>query len=126
MVTDAVAELIVGINRDPVFGLHLVLGAGGQLVELIADRAILMMPATGAEILDALRSLKSARLLQGYRNRPAGDLEGVASAVLALQDFAAASAGRLVELDVNPLMVRPEGQGAVAADVLIRLAGNEE
>ena len=121
MVTDSVAELIVGVTRDPVCGLHLVIGAGGQLVELIADSRILLLPASREEIVAAVKSLKSAKLLQGYRNRPAGDVEAVASAVLAIQDFVLAESRRLIELDVNPLMVRPHG--AVAADVLIRLAG---
>ena len=121
MVPDAVAELIVGVNRDPVFGLYLVIGAGGQLVELIGDSRIVLMPASREEIVDAVLSLKSAKLLTGYRNRPAGDVEAVADAVLAIQAFASEEAAHLAELDVNPLMVRPVGHGAVAADVLIRL-----
>ncbi|HLY55841.1 MAG TPA: acetate--CoA ligase family protein [Stellaceae bacterium] len=124
MVTDSVAELIVGVARDPVCGLQLVIGAGGQLVELIADSRILLLPASRAEIAAAVRSLKSAKLLQGYRNRPAGDIDAVASAVLAIQEFVLAEGSRLIELDVNPLMVRPHG--AVAADVLIRLAEEGE
>jgi acyl-CoA synthetase (NDP forming) len=123
MVPDAVAELIVGLNRDPVFGLYLVIGAGGQLVELLADSRILLLPTTRNQVIEAVLSLKSAPLLQGYRNRPKGDIEAVADAVMAIQDFAVAESGRLLELDVNPLMVRPAGSGAVAADVLIRLAG---
>jgi acyl-CoA synthetase (NDP forming) len=126
MVTDAVAELIVGVSRDPVFGLYLVIGAGGQLVELIGDSRILLMPADRDDIVEAVRALKSARLLQGFRNRPEGDINAVAGAVLAIQDFAASHADRLQELDINPLMVRPRGRGAVAADVLIRLVGDQE
>jgi acyl-CoA synthetase (NDP forming) len=121
MVPDAVCELIVGINRDPVFGLHLVIGAGGQLVELIGDSRILLMPASRDSVVEAVLSLKTAKLLQGYRNRPPGDVEAVAEAVMAIQAFAAAEGERLLELDVNPLMVRPRGRGAVAADVLIRV-----
>jgi acyl-CoA synthetase (NDP forming) len=123
MVPDAVAELIIGVNRDPVFGLHLVIGAGGQLVELIQDSRILILPTTREAVAEAVGSLKSARLLQGWRGRPAGDIEAVIDAVLAIADFAAMEAESLVELDVNPLMVRPQGLGAVAADVLIRRIG---
>lgn len=119
MVGDTVAELIVGIGRDPLLGLHLVLGSGGTLVELVGDRRILMLPTGRAEVAAAIRSLKVARLLDGHRGRPPGDLDAAVEAVLAVQDFALACADRLVELDVNPLMVTP--RGAVAADVLLRL-----
>lgn len=120
MVSDAVAELIVGINRDPQFGLYLVLGSGGVLVELIGDSRLLLLPASREEILDALDSLKASRLIAGFRGRAAGDRAAVADAVLAVQDYALTAGAGLRELDVNPLMVRPEGLGAVAADALIR------
>ncbi len=81
------------------------------------------MPTTAGDP-GKLGSLKLARLLTGYRGRKPGDLAAVATAVLAIQDFALAEAHRLVELDVNPLMVRPEGSGVAAADVLIRISGD--
>ncbi|WP_225770771.1 acetate--CoA ligase family protein [Inquilinus sp. Marseille-Q2685] len=119
MVGGAVAELIVGIGRDPLLGLHLVLGSGGTLVELVGDRRILLLPAGRAEVAAAIRSLRVATLLDGHRGRPPGDLDAAVDAVLAVQDFALAEAGRLAELDVNPLIVTR--RGAVAADVLLRL-----
>ncbi|OWJ67566.1 acetate--CoA ligase family protein [Inquilinus limosus] len=119
MVGGAVAELIVGIGRDPLLGLHLVLGSGGTLVELVGDRRILLLPAGRAEVAATIRSLRVARLLDGHRGRPPGDLDAAVDAVLAVQDFALAEAGRLTELDVNPLIITPSG--AVAADVLLRL-----
>ncbi len=122
MVPDAVAELIVGVSRDPMFGLYLVIGSGGVLVELVGDRRLLLMPATREEIGEAVAALRVSNLMAGYRNKPKGDVDAVVEAVLAIQSFAEAHAGRLLELDVNPLMVRPKGFGAVAADVLIRLA----
>ncbi len=121
MVTDGVAELIVGIFRDPQVGLCLVLGSGGTLVELLGDRALLLLPTTADEVRTALLGLKSAPLLQGFRGRPPGDLDAVVETALAAATFAAANIDRLVELDINPLIVRPAGKGAVAADVLIRL-----
>ena len=69
----------------------------------------------------AVLGLKGAPLLTGFRGRPAGDIDAVVAAALAVARFAAEHADRLVELDVNPLIVRPAGLGAVAADVLIRL-----
>ncbi|MDR6291942.1 acyl-CoA synthetase (NDP forming) [Inquilinus ginsengisoli] len=119
MVGDAVAELIVGIGRDPQIGLHLVLGSGGTLVELVGDTRILLLPAARAEIAAAIGALKVAKLIAGHRGRPSGDLDAAVDAVLAIQDFALAQADWLAELDVNPLMIQPSG--AVAADVLLRL-----
>lgn len=119
MVGGTVAELIVGIGRDPLLGLHLVLGSGGTLVELVGDRRILLLPAGRAEVAAAIRSLKIAKLLDGHRGRPPGDIDAAVDAVLAVQDFALARADRLAELDVNPLIVTP--RGAMAADVLLRL-----
>jgi acyl-CoA synthetase (NDP forming) len=121
MVTDTVAELIVGVARDPLFGPYLVIGSGGMLTELVGDTRLLLIPAAAEEITTAIRSLKVAKLLDGYRGRPRGDLAAAVDAVLAIQAFAMDHGALLLELDVNPLMVRPAGQGAVAADALIRL-----
>ncbi|MEX0758693.1 MAG: acetate--CoA ligase family protein, partial [Tistlia sp.] len=121
MVGGALAELIVGVRHDPQLGLFLLVGAGGILVELIADRALLMLPAGTAEIEAAVRSLKVMRLIEGHRGRPAGDLAALVAAVQAVQRYAVAEAHRLVELDVNPVLVLPEGRGAVAVDALVRL-----
>ncbi|HWQ13496.1 MAG TPA: acetate--CoA ligase family protein [Roseiflexaceae bacterium] len=121
MARDGVAELIVGVSRDPQFGLALTVGAGGVLVELLQDAATLLLPVSRAEVRRALASLRSYALLEGYRGRPRGDLEAAVDAVLAVARYAEAEAGRLLELDVNPLLVLPEGRGAVAVDALIRL-----
>ena len=114
------AELMIGIDRDPVFGPYLIVGSGGILVELVGDSRLLLLPASRDEIAAAIGSLKVATLLKGYRSKPAGDIDAAIEAVLAIQRFALATSSRLLELDVNPLIVRP--QGAVAVDVLIRLA----
>ncbi|SMF13685.1 Acyl-CoA synthetase (NDP forming) [Tistlia consotensis] len=124
MVPDALAEVIVGVQHDPQLGLFLLVGSGGVLVELIADRAILMLMASAGEIERALRSLRVMRLIEGHRGRPAGDLPALVAAIQAVQRYAVSEAHRLVELDVNPILVRPlgaEGGGAVAVDALIRL-----
>lgn len=121
MVTDGVMELHLGVARDPCVGLHLVVGAGGVLVELLADRAVLLLPTTEAQVRAALLGLQAAPLLQGYRGRPVGDLGAAVAAVLALARFARSHAHRLAEAEVNPLIVRPAGRGVVAADALVRL-----
>ncbi len=121
MVTGCVAELIVGIARDPVLGPYLLLGSGGILAELIGDTASLLIPASRAELAEALAGLRVARLLDGFRNAPQGDIAAALDAILAIQEFAMKNLDSLHELEVNPLMVRAVGQGAVAADVLLRM-----
>jgi acyl-CoA synthetase (NDP forming) len=124
MVTDPVAEVIVGVNRDPAVGPYLLLGSGGVLAELVGDAAILTMPARAEDVRTALASLRVARLLAGYRGGPAGDVDALVATVLAVQDYAIANLDRLVELDVNPVLVRRAGLGAAAVDALIRLVEN--
>ncbi len=121
MVTDAVAEIIVGFGHDPAAGPYLLLGSGGVLAELLADTAVLTLPARAADIADAIGSLKVSKLLAGYRGQPRGDTGALIACILAVQDYAIANLHRLLELDVNPVMVRPHGLGAVAVDALIRL-----
>lgn len=120
MIADAAAELIVGVTRDPTGLLALTVGAGGILTELLQDSATLILPTTPEAIALALAGLRVAPLLAGYRNRPAADRAAAVSAVAAIARFAEANAGRLAELDVNPLILTPDG--AFAADALIRMA----
>ena len=124
MVTGAVAELIVGIKRDEQFGPALVIGAGGTLVELITDSVSLLLPTSRDAVAEAITSLLVSKLLSGFRGNPAGDVNAVIDAILSIADFADHHWDTLLELDVNPLMVLPEGQGAVAADALICLAAD--
>ena len=114
-----VAELIVGVTRDPQFGLALVLGAGGVLVEMVRDSATLLLPTDRDAVERALAGLKIAKLLAGFRGRAAGDVAAAVDAVLAVAAFADGERDRLVELYINPLFVLPVGRGAVAVDALI-------
>ncbi|MBX5011369.1 acetate--CoA ligase family protein [Rhizobium lentis] len=120
MIDPPVAELIVGASRDPVFGLSLTLGAGGIFVELLEDSVILPLPATKADIRAAISRLKIAKLIHGYRGLPRGDIGATIDAVAATAEYVVQNAVRLEELDLNPLMVLPEGRGVVAVDALIR------
>ena len=123
MATQVVAEIIVGVQRDAQFGLSLTVGAGGILVELLQDAQTLLFPVARDEVLQALQSLKVWPLLAGFRGKAAGDVEALLDAVLAIAAYAHAHAHTLLELDVNPVLVLPAGQGVLAVDVLIRLAG---
>jgi acyl-CoA synthetase (NDP forming) len=121
MVTDGVAELLIGVSRDKRFGLLMTIAAGGVLVELLGDCMSLLLPATEQEIRAAMLSLKTAPLLKGYRGRPVADLGAAVAAAVAIARFAEAHADTLDELEVNPLIVRPAGRGAVAVDALARM-----
>jgi acyl-CoA synthetase (NDP forming) len=123
MAGQVVAEIIVGVQRDAQFGLSLTVGAGGILVELLQDAQTLLFPMARNEVLQALQSLKSWPLLAGFRGKAAGDVDALVDAVLAIAAYAQAHAHTLLELDVNPVLVLPAGQGVLAVDALIRLSG---
>jgi acetate---CoA ligase (ADP-forming) len=121
MFTDGVAEILVGIMVDPQFGQVLVLGAGGVFTELLSDSVSLLPPWTRKSIESALQDLNVRQLLDGYRGKAAADLDALVSTILAIARYASSNIATLVELDVNPVIVRPAGLGAVAVDTMIRL-----
>jgi acetyl-CoA synthetase len=121
MVRDGVAEVLIGMSVDPQFGQVLVLGAGGVLTELLQDSASLLPPFTPAAIEAALMRLGIGKLLGGFRGRPPGDVAALVAIAMACARYGEANVDRLVELDINPVIVRPQGRGAVAVDALIRL-----
>ena len=115
-----VAELIVGLHRDPQLGLLLTVGSGGIFVELAADSITLLLPVAESEIRAALSGLRCAPMLEGWRGREPADVDATVAAILAIAAFADAHRDRIEELDVNPLGVGARGHGAVALDALIR------
>lgn len=117
MQAQPLAELIIGVKRDPLFGMVLVIGAGGIFVELLKDATPLLLPVSRDDVEAALRGLKSFALLNGFRGRPAANLAPVVDAIMAIADYAGQHLDTLSELDVNPLMVGESG--AVAVDALI-------
>jgi acyl-CoA synthetase (NDP forming) len=121
MVEGAVAEIIVGVARDEQFGPYLVVGGGGILVELMKDSASLLPPVTREQALRAVGELKCAPLLTGFRGCAPADLNAAADVILAVAGMVEKDPSSIVELDINPLLVLAEGQGAIAADALIRL-----
>lgn len=123
MIGKPVAELIAGAFFDPVAGPVLTIGAGGILVELIEDSVILTLPASKSDIREAISGLKISKLLQGYRGAPKGDIEALISTIASAASYVVQNATRIVEIDINPIMVLPEGSGAIAADALIRRRG---
>lgn len=111
------AELIVGVKRDPLFGLVIVIGAGGILVELLKDATPLLLPVSRADVENALRGLKSFALLDGFRGKLKVQLEPVIDAIMAIAAYAGDHRHNLLELDVNPLMLGTDS--AIAVDALI-------
>ena len=117
MVTGAVAEILVGLRRDPVYGVSLTLGMGGVAAEVLADTVTLILPVTEAEVLAGMRKLRLWPLLDGYRGAKRADMGALAAMAVRLGGLMAADAS-LEEIEINPVMVRESG--AVAVDALIR------
>jgi len=126
MLPEPLAELIVGATVDPRLGLHLVVGAGGVLVEVLRDSRALLLPVTPDEVRNALEALRLAPLLRGFRGRSAADIGALVETICAIGRYAAEHHDSLLELDVNPLMVYPAPRGTVAADALVRLRVAED
>ena len=118
MVTGGV-EMILGVQQDPTFGPVVMCGLGGVFVEILADVSFRPAPFDAAEAHRMLRELRGYPLLAGARGRPPGDIDALAAALAALSRFAAAHAERLESAELNPVVVRPAGQGVVAVDALI-------
>ena len=117
-------ELVVGIKRDPQCGPVLLVGLGGVLVEVLRDTALALAPVGPKEARRMLESLRGYKLLQGYRGAPAADLDAVCDAIARISEFAADHADQVQEIDVNPLLARPDG--AVALDALIVMRDGKE
>lgn len=117
MVDGAVAELLIGVTRDPAHGWLLTIAAGGVQTEIWHDSQSLLLPAPDADILAALSRLRMAPLLDGWRGAAAADRGAILAAIRAVASYAAATPG-LAEVEVNPLICR--AADAVAVDALIR------
>lgn len=124
MLDTPVAELLLGVRRDDHFGLVMLLASGGILVELIDDAQTLLLPVSRDSVEEALSALKISRLIDGYRGKPAGDREQLVNTILAIAQFALQRENQLEELDINPLMILPDG--VIAADVLLRVGAPDD
>jgi acetyl-CoA synthetase len=120
MITGTVAEMLLGIVRDPAHGFVLTIGAGGVLTEIIQDTISFIVPTSAKSIRAALPSLKSYPLLTGFRGKPAANLDAFVDAIMALQTYVVAHADRIEEVEINPIICTPSA--AIAADALIRIA----
>jgi succinyl-CoA synthetase beta subunit len=119
MVAGAVAEIILGLQRDTL-GVVVLVGAGGIAAELFDDTSMRLL-ATGEylardEALAMLQELKTWPLLSGYRGRAKSDVDAIVSAIVSFSRMGASLGSRLIESEANPILVFPEGRGVVAVD----------
>jgi acetyltransferase len=111
-------EVIVGVSYDDQLGPVLLFGTGGIMVEVYNDVALRLCPITPEEAGEMISQVKGAKLLQGFRGSPKGDVKALAAALVQVSQLAVNLEGQLSELDINPLIVLPEGQGVKAVDAL--------
>ena len=119
MISDGVAEIILGVSVDPQFGATLTLGAGGIFTELLKDSVALLFPVSEKQVRQSIEKLRINALLKGWRGKQEGDTEALVEAVIILAKFVERHSDRLAGCDINPLIVRPRGKGVVAVDALI-------
>ncbi|MFC7306275.1 acetate--CoA ligase family protein [Streptomyces monticola] len=111
-------EMVVGVTHDSLFGPTVTVGLGGVLVEVLQDAAVRVPPFGEDQARAMLTELRGRALLDGVRGRPPADVDALVEVVLRIQRMALELGDDLAELDINPLMVLPRGQGAVALDAL--------
>ena len=121
-VDGALVEMLVAVRREPPVGWLLTMGAGGILVEVMADTRSLLLPASAAEVVVALEGLAIWPILAGHRGRRAADLDAIIKVVESLRSLVLDKPD-LVEVEINPLLVL--GDGAVAVDALITMEVHE-
>jgi acyl-CoA synthetase (NDP forming) len=117
------AEVILGFRRDPQVGPVVVLGVGGVLAEIYRDYAVRLAPVSAEEAARMIGEVKGLALVRGYRGLPPGDTAALAEAVRAFSQLACVEP-EVAEAEINPLIVKPAGEGIVAVDGLIVLADN--
>jgi acyl-CoA synthetase (NDP forming) len=115
-------EALVGYRVDRDVGPLVMVAAGGLFTEIARDRSLRLAPVDLAEAREMIAEVRGLLPLAGYRGRPKGDLDALAHAVVALSRLADDSA--IAEAEINPLIVRAAGEGVVAVDALVKLAGN--
>jgi acyl-CoA synthetase (NDP forming) len=123
MATGAVAEAIVGLLIDPQFGPAVIFGMGGVMVEVLGDRALGIPPLDRDTARGMIEQTRTSRILKGFRGAPPADMEALIDVLIAVGDLAVDWPERIEALDINPLLIMPEGGGVVAVDALLVVHG---
>jgi acetyltransferase len=113
-------EVIMGVNRYPIFGPLLMFGVGGIFVEIFQDVTFRLAPIKRNSAHRMIREIKGYKLLSGFRGRPKRDLEIIEKLLICLSDMVTAHP-EIMEMDINPLLIHEEGKGATVADCRIIL-----
>ena len=113
-------EVLAGMTHDPVFGPLVAFGTGGYLVEFVDDVVFRVLPLTDLDAREMIQSTRAERLLRGYRGSPAADVPAVEKLLLQLGALCEA-APRISEIDLNPVIVHPAGEGMSLIDARVRL-----
>lgn len=116
-------EMIAGISYDAQLGPTLLVGSGGVMVEVHKDVTLRRCPVSAGEAREMLGELRGSRLLEGFRGKPAADVDALVDALVRISEMAVHLQGHIAELDLNPLLVLPKGQGVKAVDALATLGG---
>jgi acyl-CoA synthetase (NDP forming) len=115
-------EMSIGVQRDPQFGLALMVGLGGTWIEVLRDVSLRLLPVDEAEASQMLTELKAAALLGAFRGAPPRDVTALCAAMVSLSRLALDHAERLVSVEINPLIVHEQGRGASAVDARLLLS----
>ncbi len=112
-------EVFAGVSRDPDFGLTLAFGLGGIMIDLIEDVALRPLPLRDNDVEAIIAETLAGQVLKGVRGRPPADVAALTKAIYGLGDFAWAARDEIDEIDLNPIIVLPEGEGCLIVDALI-------
>src|SRR5690349_13797175 len=114
-------EMILGINRDPLFGPVVLCGFGGILVELLKDIVVGIPPLSFEQAREMIERLRGFPILAGVRGKPAADIDSLCQAIVNVSRLAVSLGDRLAGLDINPLIVLAKGEGAIAVDAVVEI-----
>ena len=114
-------EMIIGMNQDPIFGPVVIVGMGGIFVEALEDVAMRLTPVHRIDAQQMLEELKGKKLLKGFRGKPPADVDALVEMIIKVGRIAYDHKERIMEMDLNPVIVLPQGQGAKAVDALVIL-----
>jgi acetyltransferase len=112
-------EVIVGVNNDPQFGPTIMFGLGGIFVEILKDVSLRVAPLAREDAMDMIKEIKGFKVLAGARGREKADINAIADVLVKVSHMALELEDTVAELDINPLLVLPEGKGVCVADALV-------